>query len=53
MAEAVVAEWRCIKSMGNSDFRGLLVIKSSHLCNHWGYRHGIGFNVQLNNSAIL
>ena len=24
----------CTKSMGNSDFWGLLKIKSSHLCNH-------------------
>ena len=34
-------------------FWGLLFIKSSHLCNQWGYRHQVGFNVQLNNFAIF
>ena len=33
------------KSMGKWDFGGLLLIKSSHLCNHWGYRHGVGLNI--------
>ena len=37
VAEPEVAEPPCTgtKSMGNSDFGGLLVFKSSHLCNHW------------------
>ena len=41
VAKLVVVEPPYTKSMGNSDFWGLLLIKSSHLCNHWGYRHGI------------
>ena len=33
-AELMVAEQPCTKSMGNLDFLGFLLIRSSHLCNH-------------------
>ena len=50
-AEVVAAV--CTSSMGNSGNFGFLWIKSSHLCNHWGYRHSFGLNEQLNNSALF
>ena len=48
-----VAEPSCTKSMGKPDFWCILLIKPSHLCNQGDYTHGVGVNVQLNNSAIF
>ena len=49
VAEEAVAV--CTNSMGNRNFYCLVAIKSSHLCNCKGYKHGFGLKLQLDNST--